>query len=541
MNIASRRIYHWLAALVSGTLLVLSFPKFEFSFLAWIALVPLLFVLTQTEPTLRRAFGLGWVTGFVFFFFSCNWITHSMIRYGGMNLVLAYAVAALFSAIIGLFPALFALATVRLQQVFGLWALGLAPLLWVATEWLRAIITGVTWNALGVSQVGQVAVAHFAQIGGAALISSSIVATSAALILLLNIQTQTAKRILALFLFVALAFVLAELRNASAPGITLKPTPITVAGIQPNLPVDILTHPDEFTQRNISGMETNLKLTRDAINETPNKKADLIVWAESPLVLNYEQDETARNKLNALAKEYNAHLLFSALGRNGEQVYNSVQTITPNDKALKRYDKMRLVPFGEYVPLRAVLGWFVPAMIGDFTPGNTATVNSLKLATEVSVVQNEETNGEVALERTTNFVKVGTFICYEAAYPNLVRQFVTNGATLLINVSDDAWFGNSAGAVQHLNHARMRAIENNRDIVRVTNSGVSALITATGEVVAPLPMFAAASKVWSAEEHKGLTFYAQYGDWFAILSVVLSGATIVFSFVKKPLSIRANS
>ena len=122
-----------------------------------------------------------------------------------------------------------------------------------------------------------------------------------------------------------------------------------------------------------------------------------------------------------------------------------------------------------------------------------------------------------------------------------MRQFVTYGATLLINVSDDAWFGNSAGAVQHLNHARMRAIENNRDIVRVTNSGVSALITATGEVVAPLPMFAAGSKVWSAEERKGLTFYAQYGDWFAILSVVLSGATIVFSFVKKPLSIRANS
>ncbi len=531
MNIASRRIYHWLAAVVSGALLVLSFPKFEFSFLAWIALAPLLFVLTQAEQTLRRAFGLGWVTGFVFFFFSCNWITHSMIRYGGMNVGLAYAVAVLFSAIIGLFPALFALATVRLQKVFGLWALGATPLLWVATEWLRAIMTGVTWNALGVSQGSQFTVARFAQIGGVELISCSLVATSAALILLMNIKTPAAKRILVLFLFVALAFVLVERGTAPSPFTKVKPIEIAVAGIQPNLPVDILTHPDEFTQRNTSGLETNLKLTRDAINETPNKKADLIVWAESPLVLNYEQDETARNKLNALAKEYNAHLLFSALGRDGEQVYNSVQTITPNDKALKRYDKMRLVPFGEYVPLRAVLGWFVPAMIGDFTPGNTATVNSLKLATEVSVVQNDETNGEVALERTTSFVKVGTFICYEAAYPNLVRQFVNNGATLLINVSDDAWFGNSAGAVQHLNHARMRAIENNRDIVRVTNSGVSALITATGEVVAPLPMFAAASKVWTAEERKGLTFYARYGDWFAMLSVVITAIAIGASFV----------
>ncbi len=528
MNIASRPMYHWLAAIASGVLLVLSFPKFEFSFLAWIALVPLLFVLTQAEQTLRRAFGLGWLTGFVFFFFSCNWITHSMIRYGGMNVVVAYAVAALFSAILGLFPALFALATARLVKIFGLWALSSAPLLWVATEWLRAMVTGVTWNALGVSQVDFLIISRYAQVGGAPVISFTLVAVSVVIVLLPELQASAIRRVFMGYCLLGLLVIFAPKSDST---ITLKPSEVRVAAVQPNLPVDILTHPDEFTQRNTSGLETNLKLTRDAINQAPNKKADLIVWAESPLVLNYEQDEIVKTKLNALAKEYNAHLIFSALGRDGEQVYNSVQTITPHDKALKRYDKMRLVPFGEYVPLRAVLGLFVPAMIGDFTPGNTAIVNSLKLATEVSVVQNDETNGEVGLERTTKFIKAGTFICYEAAYPNLVRQFVNNGATLLINVSDDAWFGNSAGAQQHLQQARMRAIENNRDIVRVTNSGISALITATGEVVAPLPTFTAASQVWSAEERKGLTLYAQYGDWLAILCVVISAIAIGASFV----------
>ena len=528
MNIASRPMYHWLAAVISGVLLVLSFPKFEFSFLAWIALVPLLFVLTQAEQTLRRAFFLGWVTGFVFFFFSCNWITHSMIRYGGMNVVVAYAVAALFTAITGLFPALFAVTTTRLVKTIGRWALGLAPFLWVATEWLRALVTGVTWNALGVSQVDSLVISRFAQVGGASAISFALIAVSTAVVLLPKFKTPLVPHVLAGYCLLGVLAIFASKSDSAA---TLQPREILVAAVQPNLPVDILTHPDEFTQRNTSGLETNLKLTRDAINQTPNKKADLIVWAESPLVLNYEQDEIVKTKLNALAKEYKAHLLFSALGRDGENIYNSVQTITPDDKALKRYDKMRLVPFGEYVPLRALLGWFVPAMIGDFTPGNTAIVNSLKLATEVSVVQNDETKGEIGLERTTKFIKVGTFICYEAAYPHLVRQFVNNGAALLINVSDDAWFGNSAGAQQHLQHARMRAIENNREIVRVTNSGISALITATGQVVDPLPMFTAASKVWAAEERKGLTFYAKYGDWLAILCVVISAIAIAASFV----------
>jgi len=532
MTIELRRFSPWLAAIISGALLVLSFPKFEFSFLAWIALAPLLFVITQPEQTLRRAFALGWVTGFVFFFFSCNWITHSMIQYGGMNVILAYAAAAFFTAITGFFPALFALAITRVQKVFGLWALGLVPALWVTTEWLRGVVTGVTWNALGVSQVNQPTIAHFAQIGGTWLISAGLVASSATIVLLIHRKTPATRRIFIVFLLILLILVLVDLSYTPSSLTKANPTEVTVAGIQPNIPVDILTNPSEFSQRNTNGLETNLKLTREAITQSPRKKADLVVWAESPLVLNYEQDEAARNKLHALAQEHHAYLIFSALGHEGENVYNSVQTISPDGKALKRYDKMRLVPFGEYVPFRAMLGAFVPAMVGDFTPGKTATINSLKLASELAIVQSEsETQGEVALERTTDFVKTGTFICYEAAYPNLVRQFVINGASLLINVSDDAWFGNSAGAQQHLNHARMRAIETNRDIVRVTNSGISALIKADGSVVAPLPTFTATSKVWTAEKRASVTLYTRRGDWFAILCTIISAIAIGASFV----------
>lgn len=530
------QLWQWLAALVAGVLLVLSFPRFNWSWLAWLALAPLLWVLTWDGQTLRRAFGLGWLAGWVFFFFSCNWITHSMIRYGGMNVVLAYGAAALFTAITALFPGVFALVTTRIVQRFGLRALGLAPFVWAATEWLRDLVTNTTWNELGVSQVNYLTIAQFASFGGATLISAFVVAVNVLLVWLPQFKTPGLRRVTMLY---ALVLILAFYGGASALSsndpLPAKTTEIKIAGVQPNFPVDIATHPDEVTQRNTSGLDTNTKLTREAIQQSPDKKADVIVWAESPLVLNYEQDEAARNKLNEVAKEHSAHLLFNAIGRDGERVYNSAQTITADGKALSRYDKIRLVPFGEYVPFRPLLGAFVPPMVGDFTPGNKAVVNTLKLSPQLALVQNQsEAEGGVALERTTYFVKVGTFICYEAAYPKLVRQFVNNGAAVLINISDDAWFGNSAGAEQHLNHTRLRAIETHRDIVRVTNSGISALITAQGQVIDPLPTFTAASRVWRAETSRVTTLYTQSGDWFAISCAILSALAIVGSFFYHP-------
>jgi apolipoprotein N-acyltransferase len=136
-----------------------------------------------------------------------------------------------------------------------------------------------------------------------------------------------------------------------------------------------------------------------------------------------------------------------------------------------------------------------------------------------------------AIERTTNYVRVGSFICYEAAYPNLVRRFVKDGATLLVNVSNDAWFGNTAGARQHLMHAVMRAIENDRDLLRVTNAGVSALIAADGRVVDPLPMFTAGAQIWRAQTRRDQTFYTRRGDWFAVGCVILTMAALAATFI----------
>jgi apolipoprotein N-acyltransferase len=531
--------WQFLFAAITGVMLVLCFAPFGFSLLAWFALIPLLTILRQ-KISWRRAFSLGWVSGTIFFYFATNWITHSMTKYGQMAFVLAHAVAWLFAAILALFPALFALITSQLMRVFSWPAVALAPFVWVMSEWLRALVTGVTWNALGISQVNIRLLNAAAQFGGAYLLSLLIVSGSSLILLLSGSFRKEASPHSRLFVALALLPAALLLLSVMPHSVVLEAPAINVAVVQPNIPLTLY----DDSSRVEKVFANNLRLAREAIAQSVTRNADLIVWAESPLLVNYEEDEKIRTQLDALAKEFNAHVIFNAVARQGENYFNSVQTIAPPSgnqpaQALNRYDKIRLVPFGEYVPWRSVLGRFVPAITGDFTPGSEAIVNNLRLRTQLAVVSNQETEGEMGIERTTRFARVGTFICYEAAYPNLVRRFVQNGATVLVNVSNDAWFGNSAGARQHLAHARLRAIENNRDLIRVTNTGISALISSDGQVSRELPQFIAASQVWTAKTNNPLTFYTRHGDWVAVVSAIVTAIALIAALTRiKPPAVK---
>lgn len=525
-------LWQSIVAVVSALLLILSFPPFEMSFLAWVALAPLLKVIAGGVTT-RRALWLGWLVGFEFTFFAENWIAHSMTHFGQMFTVIAYVVTMLFAAILAIFPAIFAAAMAKLTRRFGWRAIALAPVVWVATEWLRPIVTGVTWNALGVSQAQHFRIASLSRLGGVYLVSAEIVAVSALLVLALKFRERPAARAaILLFLLAAIFFMLPpQLRRPEQPdGAT-----VTIVGVQPNLPPD-----STVTARELDNV---VRLTKEAISRAPDKRADIVIWAESPLALFYENDSAVREKMDALARETGSYLIVSTATVEGQgdfkRYFNSVHTISPHPdsqsgaepKPLRRYDKIRLVPFGEFVPWRPVLGRFVPAIVGDFTPGNEAVVNLLRLNAERAVIlTGEGSSPSPAIERTTNYVRVGAFICYEAAYPNLVRRFAQNGATLLVNVSNDAWFGNTAGARQHLMHATMRAIENDRDLLRVTNSGISALVTADGREVDPLPMFTPGAQVWQARARTARTFYTRRGDYFAVVCAILTAAVLAASF-----------
>lgn len=520
-------IWHSALALASALLLLLSFPPFGFHYLAWIALTPLLYVIAQ-GVSLRRSFFLGWMVGIEFTFFAQNWIAHSMTVFGGMLTVVAYAVAFFFAGILALFPGLFAVAMSRLVKDVGLRGLAAAPLLWVATEWIRPMFTGVTWNALGITQVQNYGIARLSQFGGVYLVSAEVVAANA-LVMLVVFYARTRERSLS----VATAILLL---CAGSAFLLQQPTPLApttqrevrVIGVQPNLP------PDQPTAA--KDLDNNIRMTREALRSAPEQKADLIIWAESPLSMFYEGDEYVKKSLDALAAETHSFLIVNSIASNGRQYYNSVQTISPvtGGAGQKRYDKVRLVPFGEYVPFNSLLKYVVPRVIssdsGGFAAGTEAVVNVLKLETERGVVISTDQTGE-SLERTTQFLRVGSFICYEAAYPDLIRQFAKNGAGLLINVSNDAWFGTTAGPPQHLAHAAMRAIENNRDLLRVTNTGISALITAEGKVIDRLPSFTPATGYWRAQPRTGTTFYTRHGDRFAAGAALAAGLTLIVGVV----------
>ena len=516
-------------AALTAVLLILSFPNFELDYLAWVALAPLLSVLAK-GVSLRRAAALGWLAGALFTFFAENWIAHSMVYFGGMATAIAYAVAFLFASVLALFPAAFAVVMTLLVKRFGWMAIAFAPVVWAATEWARPFITGVTWNALGVSQVNHFLIARLAQYGGVYLLSAEVVTVSALLVLLLRFKERGVARAAATL--TVLAGITMALPVLNQPQGAQSFASVSVVGVQPNLPPDADQSPDASSR----DLEANIRLTKEAIAKTPDKAADIVVWAESPLALFYETDSAVRERLDGLAAETGSHFIVNTVTRDDWRYHNSIHVLSPDKpsavKPMKRYDKIRLVPFGEYVPFKFMLGrvveTFATSGLGGFTPGTEPVVNTLRLATErEGIVSSDDSVPTAAIERTTNFARVGAFICYESAYPDLVRGFVKNGATLLVNVSNDAWFGTTAGARQHLAHARLRAIENDRDLVRVTNSGISALVKANGQVVDPLPSFQTGTQYWRAQLRRSQTVYSQRGDWFAVACATATLLAIV--------------
>ncbi len=524
-----------LYAVATAVLMLASFPNFDLNYLAWVALAPLMFLLAQ-GVTLRRAFWLGWLSGVIFTFFAENWIAHSMVYFGGMAAIIAYAVAFFFASMLAVFPAIFAVVMSLLVRRFGWMGIVLAPFVWVATEWLRPIFTGVTWNAMGISQVDHFLVARLAQFGGVYLVSAEVLAMNTLLVLMLRSKERGVMRAAAgLMLLVTISFIPTAVNTAPEnPSFATA----TIIGVQPNLPPDSLQTPEVFER----DLQNNIKLTKDAIARAPDKSADLVVWAESPLALFYETDSALRERLNKLASETGSYFILNTVTRDDHRYHNSIHTISPqsnaNEQPMKRYDKIRLVPFGEYVPFKSALGKIVEAFatsgVGGFTPGTETVVNTLRFTTSrAEIVAGGDEAPTGAIERTTNFARVGSFICYEAAYPNLVRGFVRNGASLLVNVSNDAWFGKTSGPRQHLAHARMRAIENDRDLVRVTNSGISALVTAEGRVADALPSFQPGAQIWRAQLRRSQTFYTRNGDWFAIGCAVLTLLAMAATLIKR--------
>jgi apolipoprotein N-acyltransferase len=503
----------WVLAALSTSLLILSFPNFEKYLLAWVSLVPLLLAIAR-RPSPLRALVLGWVTGTVFFYATCYWLTYSMIHYGGLPAVLAYLLLIPGAVVVGVFPGLFAVLVALAIRRWGPATLLLAPVFWTALEWSRLGVTGQLWNAMGYSQAYNPYLIQAATWGGVYAVSFLILAVNAALTLLLIRQRGWAIAAAVLtILFVAL--VIFESAMAEHGLYLSDAAPVKVVALQPNVPMNLVKSPEETKEL----LERHLALSRYGLEQgVPDDYPKLVVWPESPMNFTYASDHAFQEMVANFTKENHTSLLFNSLEpAPGGGSYNSALLINEEGRLISQYDKIRLMPFGEYVPLPQWLpgASLISAIVGEFTPGTNYTLMPV--------------GGR----------RVGVFICIESAYPWIARRFVSEGADGLINISNDGYLGPTAVMRQHLANVIFRAVENSTPILRVTNTGLSAQISYDGTVLETTGGFQADVRVWSLNQTKtGRTFYTRHGDLFVQACAVITLAVLLAVLFSKRRSLR---
>jgi apolipoprotein N-acyltransferase len=504
-------------SLVTGSALltILSFPDFDLWFLAWASLVPLLIVVARAA-SFRKAFVAGWLWGTIFFYGTCWWLAYPMIHTAQFRAWIAYPLLLLPIVFVALFPALSCASVFLIIKRFGGSAILLMPLVWISFEWLRYSITGQLWNAVGYSQAFHPVVIQSAHWGGVYAISFWVVAANGAFVFAL--ARPTLKRIVlsAFILFGLVALIaFAELRAIAEPHGSN--TDEIVVAVQPNVPIDLSGDPaqmDQLLGRHLAwgGVGFQKRVATEASPLIPR----LVIWPESPMNFSYSRDPHLQKVIADFVRANHTSLLLNSLepAKNGGD-QNSAILVNEKGEMSARYDKIRLMPFGEYVPLPHWLpgASSVRGIVGEFTPGSSYTLMPL------------------------GALRAGVFICIEAAHPGIARGFTNEGADVLINISNDGYLGPTPVMRQHLANAVFRAVENDRNLVRVTNSGITAYISATGKVFDQTTGFHEDVRTWTISTSEGnSTFYSRHGDIFVYACALISLGFVSASFMKRRAS-----
>ena len=508
-------------AVGSAILLILAFPNFEFWWLAWIGLVPLLFAAATTSRN-RTAFLLGLLWGSIFFYGTCWWLTYPMIHYGGVSAWLAYPLLLLPVVFVSVFPALACASVSLVVKRLGPTAIFVAPIIWVAFDWLRGAITGLDWNALGYSQAfhpmmiwsPQPAMIQLAKFGGVYAVTSLIVLTSAALAYPLVRGGRRSLIVSALVLVcLALIIVLSNPRSVMVHRLIDFTNDTLIVAVQPNVP---MTRGGERAYSQLLERHVQLSQTALASDSARQFKRRMIIWPESPMNFSYSLDPELQNTIARFAQTNHTSVLLNSLepAPSGGS-YNSAILVNEQGQKIAQYDKIRLMPFGEYVPLPRWLpgSGSVRGIVGEFTPGSSYTLLPL------------------------GALRAGVFICIEAAHSEIARRFTNEGADVLINISNDGYLGPTAVMRQHLANAVFRAVENNRDIIRVTNSGITAYISSNGAISDTTPPFQEAVRTWTiSRSGEQSTFYSRHGDLFAYACALVTLGFISATFMRRRTS-----
>jgi apolipoprotein N-acyltransferase len=507
----------WALAVLSSALQILIFPKPSLFFLSWVAMAPLIYGLLRGRGgegelvdsegrslrpfTVKQGILIAWVSGVLWYLGTCYWIYPVMNGYGGLNAIAASLITIGYCVIMALHHGAFGGLVVLMARRSSLGnrrPLLLAPFFWVAIEYFRDRVTGVPWLPLGSAQVDNVPFARIAEVTGIYGLSFAVMLVNCAFVAGLLLYGRRRKNLLISATAAAIALQMGYFAKAE-----IFPANKEALLVQENIPVldPVQWTPELYDQTIGSLAQLSVQQNRRASSDDPG----LIIWPESPAPF-FINDPRLRPWLATIARDSSSFLVIGSVGTaeskvpGSQQLLNSALVVDPHGRFLGHYDKIHLVPFGEYVPMQEYL-FFARKLtreVGDFARGTERKVFDIDGA------------------------RIGVFICYESIFPDEVRQFTANGAQVLVNISNDGWYGDTGAPFQHLQMARMRAIENHRWVLVATNNGVTASIDPYGRIVKKLPRNVRAAMVAPFSPQIETTFYVRNGDVFAWTCVVIS-------------------
>ncbi|NWF98370.1 MAG: apolipoprotein N-acyltransferase [Nitrospirae bacterium] len=490
-------------AIISGILLVMCFPKPDFYLLAWVAMVPFLISLYNKEP--KQSFVSGFFLGIPYFFGTLYWIYYSINHYGGISFSGSIFLVILLCLYLSLYTGLFAFIFSVAIQNTKLPGLIIAPIFWVVIEFIRAYaFTGFPWSSLGYSQYKFLSIIQIADITGIYGISFLIMSLNGAIsdIILLkkrinNIPLFPKYQFYFWLISLVLVFILSIIYGQIRLSQDRAGKTITASIIQGNIEQDKKW--DSSYQNEVLSAYKEITLAASL------KKPDIIIWPETALPFFFGEDISLTRNIIDFQKNISTNLLFGTImfkdkKKQPFQLSNSAVLLNETGKVIFTYDKIHMVPFGEYVPLRNIL-FFIDKLvtgIGDYTPGK-------------SYIKAKSSSGNFAV-----------LICYEIIFPGLVRKFFTDKGDYIVNITNDAWFGKTSGPYQHFSMAVFRAIENRKPVLRAANTGISGFIDSNGRILYKTNLFEKTFLVEKIKTDCTKSFYSKYGDLFSYFCIIFT-------------------
>ncbi|REJ77640.1 MAG: apolipoprotein N-acyltransferase [Acidobacteria bacterium] len=459
----------------------------------------------------------GWLFGTVFFFITCWWLTFAPITYAGFPVIPTYLLLLGATAAAGVFSGFFGLIYGLVRRAFGAAAVLSAPFIWIAFEFARCWLTGNNWNAVGYSQAFNPNLIQNASIGGVALTGFVVVLASALAVFAIEsvIDWKSDKAsfrprtLITVFLLLLL------------PGLSLAPSLLSqkqtdfegdpvvseIIAVQPNVPMSGL---DFSKWRALRKRQTDL--AESELGKIENRERPVtVVLPESPMNFQYALDPEFKDYIDGFARNNQVSVLFNSAEPDPSRergFFNSAVLVGPDGGMVRQYDKIHLLPFGEFVPLPEFAQGLIPPMVGRFSHGSEYDLFDLGGG------------------------KAGVMICFESHFGSLSAEYARNGADLIIEMTNDGYLGPTPVLRQHLANAVFRAVETGRPVLRVTNVGVTAMIDQHGKISDRADTYTEAVRHWPVKKvSRGQTFYVLAGEWFSILCVLVSVGLVVFATV----------